>query len=671
MKLGCHREFLVPHGFRDDSLATSMGLDRWIDPESFDFDQKAVLKELRLQHKLSEKTANKVTVSICLAKNIERLSGLVGLSETDCRILEFVVIINNDRFLDEFSDMLGDLASVKVFHALSKILSISESEIRVSLNAKNILSQSGLVSVDRNGATRLRCKLDILSGNFADHICSSDADPVSLLRSIVSPSTAPQLSVKDYKHLDEELNVLQLYLRKSIETSRTGVNIFIHGAPGTGKSQLAKVLAKELECELFEVASENDDGDPVNGERRLRAFRAAQNFFAKRKSLILFDEVEDIFDDGDGFFGVKSIAQTRKAWINRTLEESPVPTLWLSNSAQCLDEAFIRRFDMVLELPIPPKKQRLQIINQYCSDLLSPQVINRIAESEALAPAVVSRAASVVSSIQDNLDDDAVSSAFELIINNTLETQGHKPIRRNDPNRLPEIYDPAYINADTDVSQVATGLVKNKAGRLCLYGEPGTGKTAYVRWLAEQIGIPLMVKRASDLISKWVGETERNIARAFKEAEVGQALLLIDEVDSFLQDRHGAQSSWEISNVNEMLTQMESFSGVFIATTNLMSGLDQAALRRFDLKIKLGYLQPDQAWKLLVQQCVSLGLPKPIKSLKPSLDVLNNLTPGDYATVARRHRFHPIPSAKAMIDALRVECSVKERAKGVMGFVQS
>ncbi|MHA4899797.1 AAA family ATPase, partial [Enterococcus faecium] len=92
-----------------------------------------------------------------------------------------------------------------------------------------------------------------------------------------------------------------------------------YGPPGTGKSQLVKVLAKELQCELFEVSSQNNDGDPLEGATRLRGYRVAQSFFANRQALILFDEVEDVFDDGNALFGQKSTAQVRKAWFNRTL----------------------------------------------------------------------------------------------------------------------------------------------------------------------------------------------------------------------------------------------------------------------------------------------------------------------------------------------------------------
>jgi len=204
---------------------------------------------------------------------------------------------------------------------------------------------------------------------------------------------------------------------------------------------------------------------------------------------------------------------------------------------------------------------------------------------------------------------------------------------------------------------------------LCLYGPPGTGKTAYGRWLAEQMGIPLLVKRASDLMSKWVGENEKNIARAFREAEQDGAILLIDEVDSFLQDRRDAQQSWEVTLVNEMLTQMEAFPGVFIASTNLMSGIDQAALRRFDLKVKFDFLSAEQAWKLLIRHCASLGISAPHAEQKALLTRIKKLTPGDFAAVVRQHRFRNIVSAAAMIAALEAECAVKEGATTSIGFL--
>ena len=177
-----------------------------------------------------------------------------------------------------------------------------------------------------------------------------------------------------------------------------------------------------------------------------------------------------------------------------------------------------------------------------------------------------------------------------------------------------------------------------------------------------------MVKRASDLMNMYVGENEKNIACAFKQAEQDGALLLIDEVDSFLQDRRGAQRGWEVSLVNEMLTQMESFSGIFIASTNLMEGLDQAALRRFDLKVKFGFLKHEQAGELFHRYCHELSFPTPHADQLTRLMRLNNLTPGDFAAVMRQNRFRPITSSTEMVTSLEAECAVKEGSKPSIGF---
>lgn len=670
VSLGAQRQFVSSVNFSDDALADMLGLGHWIESDEFEFDQKAVRTELRRLHRAAERELGGVKAPVRLGANVARLAKLVGLSDTDCRILEFAVMIRTERLLDETADLLGVMSSVGVLRVLSVVLELPEPDVRSALGAHGILARSGLVVMDRNGVFTLSGKIELLSDQFADHIFSSDADPVSLLRDTVAPGSPAQLALDDYSHIAPVLSVLQPYLNHAVTTGRKGVNIFVHGDPGTGKSQLAKALAKALDRELFEVSNEDAQGDPVNGERRLRAFRAAQHFFAHRKVLIVFDEAEDVFNGGDGFFASKSTAQSHKGWINRALEENAVPTLWLSNAVSGLDPAFVRRFDIVFELPVPPRKQRERIIGAACADLLDTNGVARIAASEALTPAVVTRAAGVVRAIRDELGDVGAANAVELLIGNTLEAQGLARIRPDDPNRLPDVYDPCFIHADTDLARIATGLARSRSGRLCLYGPPGTGKTAYGRWLAEQLGVPLLLKRASDLLSKWVGENEKNIARAFREAEQEGALLLIDEVDSFLQDRRGAQRGWEVSQVNEMLTQMESFPGVFIASTNLMEGLDQAALRRFDLKVKFDFLRPDQSRALLRRHCTKLALPAPQSAVLARLQQLRKLTPGDFAAVVRQHRFYPIKSAAAFVAALEAECALKDGAKAAIGFLQ-
>lgn len=668
VSMGWHREFIQRNGFYNDNLAHALGLGHWVDPDAEEFDAKAVLRDLRQLHRKAEANATKNQLPASLLRNVAKLAALLSLNATDCRILEFAVSVHSGDLLEAAADLVSALSSPKVFQALSAILNVPEADIRASLGVNGALAHSGLVSIDTSAHVLSR-KLKVLSDSFADLMVSSEAEPIHLLRGTVSALGPAQLQLGDYRHIQASLDVLCRYLRQANATGRKGVNILLYGAPGTGKSQLARVLAGELGRELFEISSEDASGDAVDGSSRLRAFRAAQSFFARGQALIVFDEIEDVFNDGSSLLGRKSTAQSRKAWMNRALEENPVPTLWLSNSVSGLDPAFIRRFDMVLELPIPPKKQREKILHEHCHDLLDASQLARVAELQTLAPAVAARASSVLRSIRHELDAPTSAAAFERLINSTLGAQGHRPLAKNDPNRLPEVYDPKFIHADADLGAVAAGLVAARTGRLCLYGAPGTGKTAYARWLAEKMEVPLLCKRASDLMSMWLGGSEKNIANAFAQAEQDGALLLIDEVDSFLQDRRGAQHSWEVTGVNEMLTQMESFGGVFIASTNLMTGLDQAALRRFDLKVRLDFLRPEQAWELTRRYCEQLGLPLPQADLQSRLLRLQRLTPGDFAAVRRQHRFHPMVSADALVTALEAECSLKEGGRAALGFV--
>ena len=149
-------------------------------------------------------------------------------------------------------------------------------------------------------------------------------------------------------------------------------------------------------------------------------------------------------------------------------------------------------------------------------------------------------------------------------------------------------YDLDMLNVETrfEVPRIVEALKARGHGTLCFYGAPGTGKTALAEHIAKASDRPLIIKQASDLMSKYVGETEQNMAAMFREAEAEKAVLLLDEADSFLQDRRGAQRTYEVTEVNEMLQGMERFAGIFVCTTNLLDRIDQAALRRFTFKIR-------------------------------------------------------------------------------------
>ena len=280
-----------------------------------------------------------------------------------------------------------------------------------------------------------------------------------------------------------------------------------------------------------------------------------------------------------------------------------------------------------------------------------------ISEHDGLTPAGIERAAKVTRTVletQPGMDADAV---VDLVLGNSLEALG-EPRR---PRTMPPsatTYRLEILNTDRDLGAICEGLKRTGSGRLCAWGPPGTGKSAFGHHLAKVLDRPLIVKRASDLQSKWLGETEQNMARMFQEATADNAVLLLDEADSFLQDRRGAERSWEVSQTNEMLTQMETYSGIFIASTNLMESLDQASLRRFDIKLKFDYLRREQIVTMFRDSLDLLGL-QPDPSAERRVGSLRNLTPGDFAAAIRQAQLSGASTALAFTEMLAGECAIK------------
>lgn len=227
-----------------------------------------------------------------------------------------------------------------------------------------------------------------------------------------------------------------------------------------------------------------------------------------------------------------------------------------------------------------------------------------------------------------------------------------------------------YLNLDTDIAGILEGLKQRPRGSFCFYGAAGTGKSELARHLADEIGKPFLLRRASDLLSKWLGESEKQIAAMFSEARQQDAVLVLDEADSFLADRRGAQRSWEITQVNELLTQMEAFEGIFVCTTNLMEKLDPASLRRFAFKLRFDPLTCDQRWFMFRQELVRLGGGGDEPGcFEEQVRALAGLTPGDFNVAARQFELWDAPAtAEKLYDLLRRECRAKGAAAGSIGF---
>jgi ATP-dependent 26S proteasome regulatory subunit len=208
-------------------------------------------------------------------------------------------------------------------------------------------------------------------------------------------------------------------------------------------------------------------------------------------------------------------------------------------------------------------------------------------------------------------------------------------------------------------------------GTLCFYGPPGTGKTALAEHIAQQLQRPLMIRQASDIMSKYVGETESNMAKMFDEAQSEAAVLLLDEADSFMRSRRRAERAYEVSEVNEMLQGMERFSGVFVCTTNLFEDLDEAALRRFTFKIQFRPLTSLQRELMFVTEALHGQGWRMTPEQRTRLGRLSVLAPGDFASVKRQidvleEAFEPDEFLSQLEAEHRIKPEVREHRD--MGF---
>jgi transitional endoplasmic reticulum ATPase len=667
VKLGGMRNFMDDNRIRYDDVADFLGLSEYIDSDET-LDRKRVLNSCeKLLRKLDKSTKSS---SVILDANIKKLASLIGLDEVEQDILRFVVYLHYYGILDEATRTIGDLTGEQLQVVLNVLIGHKRDSIKKALSPKGRLAQAGLMNIDRNGSHSLKTKIDVAYNGFIEKMMTCDDEDIeSMIKDSVRRCEMNDLTLNDYTHIGEELAILVPYMRRAVETKQKGVNILLYGRPGTGKTELVKTISKELNVELFEVSYADEDDDPIDGDRRLRAYRTAQTLLQKKKIILMFDEIEDVMKDEDvGLFGPKK-KQNKKGWFNRILENNLVPSVWITNNAGSMDDATIRRFDMVLEIPVPPKAKRREIIQNNSGDFLSDEAIEKIAKNENISPAIITRAAKVVQSIQDQTKEP--SKAFETIVENTLKAQGYRGLEKEGVIELPSSYDPSFVNTDHDLKELVCGISEHQNARICLYGAPGTGKSAFGQWIARELDRPFLLKKGSDLMSMWVGGTEKNIAKAFKEAMEENAVLIFDEVDSFLQDRRSAKASWEVTQVNEMLVQMENYNGIFIATTNLMDGLDQASLRRFDLKLEFGYLKPQQALELFTKEATLMGIDTISRAIENDIKSLSRLAPGDFAAIRRQSRFSPIKTADDLFDRLYDEVKIKQQDDSKkMGFLR-
>jgi transitional endoplasmic reticulum ATPase len=580
---------------------------------------------------------------------------LMELSSSELAVLSFVFLLSVSSELERLFEAYATTRRPG-FIALCTGL-----EVRVVMeliSETSRLYRLGLLVTNQYNYTELKLA-DLVARTFLG------TAPLPLHAPYTTTPSEPSYPLESFRVDDKDLRILQGLL-----ASERPVNLLLYGVPGTGKTEFAKALAQVVgKTARFLTIPLTERGFQ---DRRLILQLVLRMIDSRRELLVI--------DEADGLLNVRSHDErkdlTDKAYLNQFLETVPCTILWITNTLGLSHESVRRRFAFSLHfeaLSVRTRKLAWASVLADRMDLVSPRFIEDAARRFTVNTAGISQSVSMLR----NLDPDGQlpEPEREAVLSRFLErhqelTIGQKP---SPPIPVVDTYDPAALNTDTppDEILVAVGAFyeRRRPGdrysmNLLFHGLPGTGKTEFARYLAETLDRELIQRRASDLLSMWVGGTEQQIAAAFRQAEAADGILLLDEADSLFLNRTQAQRSWERSQTNELLTQMETYSGVLVCCTNVFSAIDPAALRRFSFKVGFRGLSQEGRLTLFRRYFPDCEL---TLDAAEQLAGLDSLTPGDFKAVFSRIRYKPVHSAEVIVAELELECSYRKQERRI-GF---
>ncbi len=590
-----------------------------------------------------------------LEKRLRWLGDTLKLTPVDREILGLTVRLAMHKPLQELCEagFSNQVASDELCPArISALTGRQQWNIRERLKPTSPLLLQRLLE-DRGGG-------DIAASELVRRIVQIPTTRPDKLREFLigTPATA-ELAWDDFAHLGDEREPVEALLRAALESGKPGVNILFYGDAGTGKTAFAKTLAERLGAAAIFVGEVDEDGREPGRYERIAAFAVTRALAGRAgRTILVVDEAEDIFCGVD-----EANAGSRrgsKVFMNRLVESTEAPTIWITNHPELLGSAVVRRMSTAMRFPTPSRTVRRRMLQRMLDRhgvAFGDEDIERLAGLDA-PPAILDTAirTASVAGCEPAAAERAATALMRVMNDRACATVSVPPVLD---------FDPALSSADTDLMALADRVAQSdyRALSFCLSGPSGTGKSAYARYLAHRIGLDVVEKTGGDLLSMWVGGTEQAIAAAFAEARDRDAMLIVDEVEGLLASRAGADHRWEMTQVNEFLTQMERHPLPFVFTTNIAEALDPASLRRFLFKIRFMAMTPDQAAEAFRR---SFGQEPPA-----GLAQLEGLTPGDFTVVARKARILGERDPARLLGWLVEEVSARPgAARAPIGFRQ-
>lgn len=570
-------------------------------------------------------------------KRATELQQTLGLSDFEINILLVLAFVRNDMLtIVDGHDRRTDERDKIIF--IAKCLDCDSMAVLESLAETSKLCRYNCIDYDLDSNGRLYGFLNgIINEPLANSYFQRDtAEPL------------PWLFFGDLAKTHGEI------LKKIIITGQetAHINILLYGAPGTGKTSFAKTLAAELGLDCFCIAQyTNNDSrgrSCSNPEFRFGALQICDSQIDSSRSMIIVDEADDMLRGykGSGLFELSgssgSISTGDKGMLNSLLDSVKTPVIWISNTQACeLDESSRRRFDYSIRFDPLNSVQRLAIWKNNVAKMnldrmFDETMLQMFAESYAVSAGGITLVLRNVAKMNPSpkevahLVEQLMKPHCELLnipeADNRFSPAGDYSLEGLN------IKGEARLERITEAIhkfQISGNGIDRPRMNILLSGAPGTGKTEFVKYLGKNLNSKVHIVMGSDLLDMYVGGTEKNIRQAFTRAEAEKAILFLDEIDGVIQSRELARRSWEVTQVNELLHQMENFRGIMIGATNFATSLDAAVLRRFTFKLEFDYL--DKSGKILFFERMFQTRLNDMEKIR--LEMIPNLAPGDFRTV--------------------------------------
>lgn len=616
------------------------------------------------------KNQNGMSKKTDFQKNLEQFSKVFNLSKKEMDIITFLYLDRVDSEVDDyFTNRTKDLSNVaRSMRYFCRFFNLKSDELRKIFSKENPLMKAGIIKKGKREDSLA------LSENVVSYLGGLSKD--SLEDDYVKEAKLSEvIDLKDHNVNQDKIQTITHLLESQI-----GSNILLYGHPGTGKTEFAKALAKATGKRIYFINQADEDGEESLTFRK-QAIVAAHNIIAEEDSIIVVDECDTILNIYDGMWKCETKdSSDRKAWINDFLEGTKHKFIWISNKVEGIDESTRRRFSYSLEFQPLSAAQRKKVWETQ----VKKQKVNFISENEIseLAKNLKVNSGGITLALKDIQAMTSLKSKEQkLEVLKTILSQ-HQAFTSGEEAGLMQKsskYSLEILNTDFALEGILQNAQRFFGDRksfrtkgihninLLLQGPPGTGKTEFVKHLAEVTERELISKRASDIRSKWYGESVKNIAAAFKEAKENNAILFFDEADSFFGSRESS-SEYHAEETNEFLTQMENFEGLMVCATNFTQRLDQASMRRFNYKVKFDYLKESAKVDLFKKYFSDLSTDGLDSSLRERLGKIPGLTPGDFKMVYQKNAFFEGRSAPELISQLEAEVSYKKEFTKKVGL---